>query len=182
MLDPTDRTTLLQLARGTLQEYLNTRHWLFFTPASPALLEMRATFVTLRHRVTHELRGCRGEVEAQHPLWESVQRVSVLSAVDDPRFPPMTLRELPDTHLEISVLTPLRRVTHPDEIVVGQHGVMIRHGYRGGLFLPQVPIEQGWDRDEYLSTLCWMKASLPPDAWRKPDTQLYVFETEIFEE
>ena len=182
MLDQFVRTTLLTLARDTLQEYLGTRRWLSFAPSSPALLEPRATFVTLRHRLTQELRGCRGEIEAQYPLWESVQRVSVLSAVDDPRFPPMTLRELPDTHIEISVLTPLRRVTNPEEIVVGQHGVMIRHGYHGGLFLPQVPVEQGWDRAEYLSTLCWMKAGLPPDAWRNSDTQLYVFETEIFEE
>ena len=182
MLNPSDRTTLLILARDTLQEYLSTRHWLPFTPASPALLDRRATFVTLRQRLTHDLRGCRGEIEARYPLWESVQQVSVLSATDDPRFPPMSLRELPDIHIEISVLTPLERVANPDDIEVGRHGVMIRHGQRGGLFLPQVPVEQGWDRDEYLSTLCWMKAGLPPDAWRKPDTQLYVFECEIFEE
>jgi AmmeMemoRadiSam system protein A len=182
MLDPADRTTLLTLARNTLQEYLSTRRWLPFTPTSPALLESRATFVTLRHRLTHELRGCRGEIEAEYPLWESVQRVSVLSAIDDPRFQPMTLSELPATHIEISALTPLRLVNSPDEVIVGQHGVMIRKGGRGGLFLPQVPIEQGWDRDEYLSTLCWMKAGLPADAWRKKDVQLYTFEAEIFEE
>ena len=182
MLDQTDRTTLLKLARDTLQEYLSTRRRLPFEPTSPALLDRRATFVTLRHRLTHDLRGCRGEIEAQYPLWESVQRVSILSATDDPRFAPMTLRELPDMHIEISMLTPLERVANADEIVVGRHGVMIRHGRRGGLFLPQVPVEQGWDRDEYLSTLCWMKAGLPPDAWRKPETELYVFESEIFEE
>ena len=80
------------------------------------------------------------------------------------------------------MLTPLRLAKSPDEVVVGKHGVMIRKGGRGGLFLPQVPEEQGWDHDEYLSTLCWMKAGLPADAWRKPDVQLYLFEAEIFEE
>ena len=182
MLDQTDRTALLALARNTLQEYLSTHRWLSFAPTSPALLETRATFVTLRHRLSHELRGCRGEIEAEYPLWESVQRVSVLTAVDDPRFPPVKLAELTDLHIEISALTPLQLVNSPDEVIVGKHGVMIRRGGRGGLFLPQVPIEQGWDRDEYLSTLCWMKAGLPADAWRKKDTQLYTFEAEVFEE
>ncbi len=181
MLDQTDRITLLKLARDTLEEYLSTRRRLSFEPASPALLELRATFVTLRHRLTHDLRGCRGEIEPQYPLWESVQRVSILSATDDPRFRSMTRDELVDTHIEISVLTPMR-LSSPDEVIVGQHGVMIRRGGSGGLFLPQVPVEQGWDREEYLSTLCWMKAGLPADAWRKPGTQLYTFEAEIFEE
>jgi AmmeMemoRadiSam system protein A len=182
MLEPADRHTLLTLARDTLQEYLNTRRMPQFEPISPALLEPRATFVTLRQRQTRELRGCRGEIEARYPLWESVQRVSVLSATDDPRFPPLVLTALPDTHIEINVLTPLRLIDNPEEIEVGRHGVMIRSGRRGGLFLPEVPVEQGWDRDEYLSTLCWMKAGLPADAWRKKEAQLYVFEAEIFEE
>jgi AmmeMemoRadiSam system protein A len=105
-----------------------------------------------------------------------------LSATDDPRFRPMARDDLADMHIEISVLTPLRLASSPDEVIVGQHGVLIRKGGHGGLFLPQVPVEQGWDRDEYLSTLCAMKAGLPADAWRKPGTQLYTFEAEIFEE
>jgi AmmeMemoRadiSam system protein B/AmmeMemoRadiSam system protein A len=181
-LSAEDKTALLKLARDTLHEYLTARVTPKFEPVSAAMQQPRATFVTLRHKHTHDLRGCRGEVFARYPLWESVQHVSVLSAVDDPRFPPMTAGELPDMHIEISVLTPMRLATSPDEVVVGQHGVMIRKGGRGGLFLPQVPVEQGWDHDEYLSTLCWMKAGLPADAWRKPETQLYIFEAEIFEE
>jgi uncharacterized protein (TIGR00296 family) len=94
----------------------------------------------------------------------------------------MTHDELADMHIEISVLTPMRLARRPEEVIVGRHGVMIRKGGHGGLFLPQVPVDQGWDRDEYLSTLCWMKAGLPADAWRKPGTQLYIFEAEIFEE
>ena len=177
-----DHTQLLKLSRGTLAEYLQTRKMPLFEPTSIATQQPRATFVTLRHKLTHDLRGCRGEVFARYPLWESVQRVSVLSATDDPRFSPMRFDELAEMHIEISVLTPLRLARSPEEVVVGRHGVMIRKGGHGGLFLPQVPTEQGWDRDEYLSTLCWMKAGLPADAWRKPDTQLYIFEAEIFEE
>jgi MEMO1 family protein len=192
-LSADDKATLLKLARTTLAEYLQASHPAaartretrirpHFEPTSAAMEQPRATFVTLRHRQTHDLRGCRGEVFARYPLWESVQRVSLLSATDDPRFRPMSHAELADVHIEISVLTPMRLAHNPEEVVVGKHGVMIRQGGHGGLFLPQVPVEQGWDRDEYLSTLCWMKAGLPADAWRKPDTQLYIFEAEIFEE
>ena len=177
-----DKTVLLTLARDTLHEYLTTHHKPAFEPTSGAVQQPRATFVTLRHKRTHELRGCRGEVFARYPLWESVHRVSILSAIDDPRFPPMTAAEVPDIHIEINVLTPLRLARSPEEVIVGRHGVMIRKGERGGLFLPQVPVEQGWDRAEYLSTLCWMKAGLPADAWRRQDVQLYIFEAEIFEE
>ncbi len=181
-LSDEDKAALLKLARATLDEYLGTRTRPAYEPASAAQQQPRATFVTLRDKHTHDLRGCRGEVFARYPLWESVQRVSILSATDDPRFRPMTHDELADMHIEISVLTPMRLARRPEEVIVGQHGVMIRKGRHGGLFLPQVPVEQGWDRDEYLSTLCWMKAGLPADAWRKPDTQLYIFEAEIFEE
>ncbi len=177
-----DKTALLKLARATLDEYLQTHTRPHFEPTSAAMEQPRATFVTLRHKQTHDLRGCRGEVFARYPLWESVQRVSLLSATDDPRFRPMSHAELADMHIEISVLTPMRLAHGPEEVIVGQHGVMIRAGGHGGLFLPQVPQEQGWDHDEYLSTLCWMKAGLPADAWRKPGTQLYIFEAEIFEE
>jgi AmmeMemoRadiSam system protein A len=181
-LDAADKIALLKLARSTLAEYLSDRTRPAYEPTSAAQQQPRATFVTLRHKHSHDLRGCRGEVFARYPLWESVQRVSILSATDDPRFRPMAHDELADMHLEISVLTPMRLARSPEEVIVGRHGVMIRKGGHGGLFLPQVPGEQGWDRDEYLSTLCWMKAGLPADAWRKPGTQLYLFEAEIFEE
>jgi MEMO1 family protein len=192
-LSDNDKIALLKLARATLDEYLQASHPAatrtretrtkpHFEPTSEAMQQPRATFVTLRNRQTHDLRGCRGEVFARYPLWESVQRVSLLSATDDPRFRPMSHAELADMHIEISVLTPMRLARSPEEVIVGKHGVMIRGGGHGGLFLPQVPEEQGWDRDEYLSTLCWMKAGLPADAWRKPGVQLYIFEAEIFEE
>jgi AmmeMemoRadiSam system protein B/AmmeMemoRadiSam system protein A len=181
-LNAEDKAALLKLARSTLDEYLGNRTRPSYEPSSAAQQQPRATFVTLRNKHTHDLRGCRGEVFARYPLWESVQHVSILSATDDPRFRSMTHAELADTHIEISVLTPMRLARNSDEVIVGQHGVMIRKGVHGGLFLPQVPVEQGWDRAEYLSTLCWMKAGLPADAWRKPGTQLYIFEAEIFEE
>ena len=181
-LSAEDKSVLLKLARDTLDQYLSEHRLPAFTPASAIMQQPRATFVTLRQKQSHELRGCRGEVMAQYPLWESVQQVSVLSATDDPRFRPVRHAELAGLQIEISVLTPMRLARDPSEVVVGKHGVMIRQGLRGGLFLPQVPVEQGWDHDEYLSNLCAMKAGLPADAWRKKDVQLYIFEAEIFEE
>jgi hypothetical protein len=181
-IDDADRSELLRLARETLNARLEGRPLPEPRSDSPGLRLPRATFVTLRHRATGELRGCRGEVFARSPVWESVRRVTVLSAVDDPRFLPMQAAEAPETHIEISVLSPLHRVASPDEVIVGRHGVLVRRGGRGGLFLPQVPVEQGWDHDQYLDYLCEMKAGLPRDAWRKPNTDLYVFEADVFEE
>jgi AmmeMemoRadiSam system protein B/AmmeMemoRadiSam system protein A len=177
-----DRKFLLQLARNTLHAHLEGRPLPEPRIESPGLRLPRATFVTLRNRRTGDLRGCRGEVFAASEVWESVRRVTTLSASNDPRFRPMQALEAVDMHIEISILSPLRRVQLPDEVIIGKHGVLVRRGMRSGLFLPQVPIEQGWDHDEYLDYLCEMKARLPRDSWRKPDTHLYVFEADVFEE
>ncbi|HEY4691543.1 MAG TPA: AmmeMemoRadiSam system protein B [Anaerolineae bacterium] len=181
-LTDAEKTELLHLARGTIVAHLNDWSLPGLQFDSPGLHLPRATFVTLRVKSTGELRGCRGEIFARSEVWESVRRVSLLSAVDDPRFAPMQPHESNDLHIDISVLTPLRKASSPDEVIVGQHGVLVRRGHRGGLFLPQVPVEQGWDRDEYLTNLCAMKAGLPADAWRRPDTDLYLFEADVFEE
>lgn len=181
-LTDSDRAELLRIARETLSAHAENRSLPELEIDSPGLRLPRATFVTLRRRSTGELRGCRGEVFARSEVWESVRRVTLLSALDDPRFTPLRPDELAGTHIEISVLSPLRLAESPDEVIVGKHGVLVRRGGHGGLFLPQVPTEQGWGHDEYLDNLCAMKAGLPRDAWRKPDTQLYIFEADVFEE
>jgi len=118
----------------------------------------------------------RGEVLRASPLWESVQQVSILSATDDPRFPPMKAPKLADMHIEISVLTPLRLAKSPAEVGWwASMGVMIRKGKRGGLFFcRKCRKSRAGISDEYSIVHCagW-KANLPADAWRKPDVQLY---------
>jgi AmmeMemoRadiSam system protein A len=142
-LSAEDKQTLLHLVRQTLNEYLSSGEMPpEFKTDSPALLQPRATFVTLRVRETGELRGCRGEVIARQPLVESVMNMVIASATDDPRFPPVTADEVPNLHLEISALTPMKPIK-PEEVVVGRHGLMIVKGYSSGLLLPQVPVEQG---------------------------------------
>jgi len=175
-----DKTVLLKVARDTLASYLRDGQRPALSTQSPGLLAPRATFVTLRVRDTGELRGCRGEVMARVPLVESVQNNAISSAVDDPRFPPVVADEVPRLHIEISVLTPMQPI-QPENVLVGQHGLMISKGYRSGLLLPQVPIEQGWDRVAFLRGLC-RKAWLPDNAWQDKDAELLSFEAIVFGE
>jgi len=179
VLTKEDKRALLALARQRLQEHLDRREPAAVSADSDALLEHRPTFVTWRTS-TGELRGCIGEVIAQRPLVESVARMAVASGTQDPRFPSITAQELPHLKVEISALTPITPIA-PDRVEVGRHGLMISKGHSSGLLLPQVPIEQGWNREEFLRGLCH-KAGLPADAWRDSDVQLHSFEAEVWGE
>lgn len=174
-----DRAALLELARETLVRYLDDRS-LPDVPDRPALREPRAVFVTLRRVDTGELRGCRGESVARRALGEAVPLMAIAAAVDDPRFVPVTAAELPHLHLEISALSAPAPI-HADEVVVGQHGLILRAGGRAGLLLPQVPTEHGWDVTTYLEALC-RKAGLPPEAWTLPSAELQAFTAEVWGE
>ena len=182
-LSAEDKITLLKLARTTLDEYLQTRTRPHFDTdfgchGTAARHVRHAAPQTDARSARLPGRGlCALSVVGKCAARQRAQRHRRSAFQAHER-----MRELADMHIEISVLTPMRLAHSPEEVIVGQHGVMIRAGGRGGLFLPQVPVEQGWDHDEYLSTLCWMKAGLPADAWRKPNVQLYIFEAEIFEE
>jgi len=175
-----DKQALLRLARQTLNDYLGKGTRPDLEPTLPALLQPRAAFVTLRVRETGALRGCVGEVIAREPLWECVMNMAVAAATGDPRFPPVQVDELPGLHIEISALTPMKPIK-PEQVVVGRHGLMIVRGLERGLLLPQVPVEQGWDREEFLRGLCH-KAWLPENAWKAKDAQLYAFEAEVWGE
>ncbi len=174
------RQTLLRLARLVLGEFLERGTVPECRTDVTALLEPRATFVTLTRRASGELRGCRGECPARRPLVESVARMVVASATDDPRFQPLTAGELPDTRIEISALTPLEPI-QPENIVVGRHGLVISSAGSSGLLLPQVPVSQGWDRLAFLDGLC-EKAGLPSCDWQRDDISLYGFEAEVWRE
>lgn len=177
-LDSEQQAALLALARESIAAYLSGRP-LPEPPDDPAFARKRAVFVTLHKH--GRLRGCIGSLEATQPLGQAVISAALAAATEDPRFRPVTADELDDLHLEISVLSPLRRVTSPDEIIVGTHGVLVRQGWRSGVFLPQVAPEQGWNREEMLTHLCAEKAGLPPDAW-KHGAELYVFTAQVFAE
>ena len=136
-------------------------------------------FVTLRE--DKELRGCIGYVEPIKPLIEAVQEVAAKAALEDPRFDPLSARELVHVEIEISVLSPMRRIRTLDEIEIGKHGLIIELGDYRGLMLPQVATEHGWDLETFLSQTA-RKTGLPSTGWKDPDARIYTFTAEIIGE
>lgn len=169
---------LLDLARETIQCRLNGDPLPSREPDREVLLEHRGAFVTLK--IAGRLRGCIGHVVGVAPLWQAVRDNAISAAFHDPRFEPLQADELPQTVIEISALTPLRRGT-PDEVMVGRDGIMIERGPARGLLLPQVASELGWNRETFLDHTC-RKAGLEPGCWRHPDTVISIFSAQVFGE
>ncbi|MHB8110227.1 MAG: AmmeMemoRadiSam system protein A [Syntrophorhabdaceae bacterium] len=141
------------------------------------LEEKCGAFVTIKN--CGNLRGCIGYVRGYLPLHETVKQMAIQAAFNDPRFEPVTKDEWKDCDFEISVLTPMKKIKNIEEIEVGKHGLYIEKGVHSGLLLPQVPIEQGWDRTTFLEYTCY-KAGLPKDAWKSKDTDIYIFSADVF--
>lgn len=179
-LDEETKKEALQIVRKTLQEYLTNGKIPQIVPKSRVLQEPLGAFVTLRKN--HELRGCIGRFEPNESLFKVIQEMAIAAAADDPRFSPVTRDELKEVTIEISVMTPKRKINDWSEIVLGKHGVVIQQGARSGTFLPQVATETGWSKEEFLSQLCSQKAGLPANCYLDPEVNLYVFEAQVFEE
>lgn len=177
-LDDAERHKLLALARHTLEAHFRTGLPPLPRPASPELRRFGGAFVTWRRK--GELRGCIGRLQEQAPLALTVARMALHAALADPRFPPVAAGELPGLTVEVSVLSPLREVAGPEEILAGRDGVVMEKDGRSAVFLPQVAVEQGWDRDELLGQLS-LKAGLPKDAWRR-GARFRTFRAEVFAE
>ena len=169
---------LLRIARSSVEEALRGHRSRLAKPQNPALLQLHGAFVTLR--VGGALRGCIGTLRASEPLYQTVAKMARAAAFEDPRFPPLNKEEYGEIELEISVLTPLERLDDPGRIEVGRHGLYITRGHFGGVLLPQVATEQGWDRLRFLEETC-RKAGLPRGAW-KSGADVNVFEAEVFGE
>jgi len=137
-------------------------------------------FVTLKK--LDRLRGCMGTLDPSMALVEAVREAAVRAALYDPRFPPVVAPELPDLRVAVSILSELRLLRELHELQLGRHGILVRQAERRGLFLPQVASEHGLDRETFLLRCCAEKAGLPPDAWRDPATEVFLFTTEVFEE
>ncbi|MEW6681246.1 MAG: AmmeMemoRadiSam system protein A, partial [bacterium] len=136
-------------------------------------------FVTL-HTKEGILRGCIGYILPHKPLYQAIIDNAISAAVHDYRFPQVSYGELSSLKIEISVLTPPKKIGTYTEIILGKHGVVLSKEGCSAVFLPQVALEQGWTREETLTHLS-LKAGLPPDAWKK-DCQFEVFEAEVFSE
>ncbi len=180
-LNNDQRMFLLRAARAAVAAHLDGG---MVSPAATMTGEAwvhasRGVFVTLRCH--SELRGCIGVIEAAESIGENVLRCAVLAATEDPRFPPLTRQELPDTRFEISLLSAPRPVSGPGDVRVGDHGVIVTKGRHRGLLLQQVAVEQGWRAEEFLDEAC-RKAGLPRGAWKEAGVLLEVFSAEVFSE
>lgn len=176
-LNSSERDFLKRTARRSLEHAVKGAALECPEAPTQALRDKRGAFVTLKRK--GKLRGCIGYIRAYKPLVDAVWEMTESAAMRDDRFIPVEPKEVDAIEIEITVLSPLQRITNPDDVLVGRHGLLITRGYQSGVLLPQVPVEADWDRDTFLSQTC-IKAGLPPDAWHDPDTVLEVFTAEVF--
>ncbi len=177
LLNEKEQKILLRIARQTLESYLKERKIPEFEVAEGKLKQEFGVFVTLKKN--GNLRGCIGHIEGDRPLYQLVSQMAIASATQDPRFSPVRLDELAQIRIEISVLSPIKKVKNIQEIVVGRDGLIIKKGFSSGLLLPQVPVEWGWNRNEFLRQVS-LKAGLEPDGWK--NAELYRFTAQVFGE
>jgi AmmeMemoRadiSam system protein A len=137
-------------------------------------------FVTL-HTAAGGLRGCIGRMASREPLEKTIRAMAIEAAFGDPRFPPLQAEELPRCKIEISVLSPMEACADPYSVTVGVHGLYLMYRGRAGVLLPQVPVEQGWDLQEYLDYIC-VKAGVPPKSYQAPGAELFTFTAVVFGE
>ncbi len=173
-----DKAGLLRLARYRIASRFSQRTAAPSDSFSAAVHAVRGAFVTLHKR--GQLRGCIGEIFPRRPLIKAVEEHAVNAAFQDPRFPALREDELAGIDIEISALSPPRKIGSYDEIEIGRHGIVISKQMQSAVFLPQVAPEQGWDLETTLGHLC-MKAGLPSSAW-KSDCEFHVFEADVFGE
>ncbi|MBA4357288.1 MAG: AmmeMemoRadiSam system protein A [Humidesulfovibrio sp.] len=181
-VSPEEQKYLKELVRLAIASHLTGRG-----PATPPeppaeltsglLRRPLGAFVTLK-RGGH-LRGCIGNLVGAGPLSQTVWDMAQAAAFQDPRFNPLTPPELDGLLIEISIMGPLTPCPDPQQVEIGRHGLIVRRGASQGLLLPQVPVEWGWDREQFLAQTC-RKAGLPAQAWREPDTEILWFEAVVF--
>ncbi|RZN44730.1 TIGR00296 family protein [archaeon] len=185
MLSIEEGTTLVRIARRSIEAHLRNE---VYTPESypDSFKERSGIFVTLSTYPDHCLRGCIGFPEPSHRLIDAATEAAIIAATRDPRFASVSIDEMDSITVEVTVLTPpvlveRRGRDYLDEFEVGTHGLIVEKGFYKGLLLPQVPVEWGWDKEEFISQTC-VKAGLQPDAWLTGDIDLYTFKGEVFAE
>jgi AmmeMemoRadiSam system protein A len=179
MFTDAQQRSLVEIARAAVIEAITGRRP---DPPAPAGLDQATgasgAFVTLRR--DGQLRGCIGTLECRRPLSEEIARVAISAAREDPRFDPLRPAELDDLDVEVSVLGPLEEIDprDPGAFEIGCHGLVVEHGQRRGLLLPQVATEWGWDRETFLSHAC-VKAGLEHGCWLR-GAKVYRFAADVF--
>lgn len=188
-MTPEEGRDAVNLARRTLETHVRGEAMASAEPPSGIFAEPRGVFVTLNLAGTGEggLRGCIGFPYPSFPLGRAIRQATVAAASEDPRFPPVSPRELDSIVVEVSVLTPpvelgaTDRTKLPSKVRVGIDGLIVSNEATSGLLLPQVATDFGFDSAEFLTQTC-LKAGLPPEAWLRSDTKVQAFQAEIFAE
>lgn len=178
VLTKKEQKELLRIARDTIVSVVTDGRIPAAESASPGLNGPCGCFVSIKQR--GQLRGCIGNFLSDQPLYRLTQEMAQSAATRDPRFYPMKPHDLDDFNLEISVLSPLHKISAIEEIQVGRHGIYIVKGSYRGVLLPQVATEYGWDRDTFLKHTC-LKAGLPENAWQK-ECDIFIFSAQVFGE
>jgi AmmeMemoRadiSam system protein B/AmmeMemoRadiSam system protein A len=173
-----EKVELLNIARQSIEAKVLGQSIPGFHTDSPLLQEKMGAFVTITKQ--GQLRGCIGHTRGIEPLYVTISKMAIAAATEDPRFPPLRPEEIDEVALEISVLTPFKKISNADEIEVGRDGLYIEKGYNHGLLLPQVATDYGWETEEFLEHTC-RKAGLPTDAWRA-GADIYIFSAQVFNE
>ena len=177
LLSESDRRQLLDLARRALEARVR-RVPPPIAECGGGLAVRHAAFVSIHCR--GDLRGCLGHLALDTPLGQTIVHLAGVVADSDPRFSAVSLNELPDLQVEISVLTSPREIDAITQIEVGRHGLIVEDGRRRGLLLPQVAVEHLWTREMFLEHTC-IKAGLPRNAWQH-GARVLVFEAQVFGE
>jgi len=179
-MNDTQKQTLLKVARDTVEAIIKGKPTEVSQSNDPELNAHCGCFVTLKNH--GRLRGCIGNFISDSPLIQLVAEMAKASATSDPRFfaDRISAGELDQLDVEISVLSPLQKTSEPLSLQLGVDGIYIKKGHVSGCFLPQVATETGWSKEEFLSYCCSHKAGLAPDAWKDPDTEVYLFTADVF--
>jgi AmmeMemoRadiSam system protein A len=179
-MNDVQKQTLLKVARDTVEAVITGGKMPQPQSDDVELNAPCGCFVTLKN--TEKLRGCIGQFTSEKPLIELVFEMAKSSSTGDPRFfgDPITADELEQLDIEISVLSPLQRTDEPLSLRLGIDGIYIKKGFASGCFLPQVATETDWSKEQFLSYCCAHKAGLAPDAWKDPDTEVYLFTADVF--
>jgi AmmeMemoRadiSam system protein A len=190
-----EKSALLADARETITARLENRRPVYsrgrelaVESGGSALAQPCGAFVTI-HKTAKgtaggsgkQLRGCIGRMIGAESLEKTVRTMALEAAFGDPRFPPLSAAELPYCDIEISALSPMEKCPDPRQVKVGVHGLYLIYRGRSGVLLPQVPVEQGWNLDEYLDYIC-VKAGVPPKSYNAPDAELRTFTAVVFGE
>ena len=178
-LTPKEQAILLAIARQAVVACVRSDSDYVEPREEEALNVRRGCFVTIKQQ--GQLRGCIGNFQSELPLFKEVAAMACASAIRDPRFYPMKEKDLDDFSIEISVLSPLKKIDEIEQIVIGQHGIYLEKGYYRGVLLPQVATERHWDRSTFLKQTC-LKAGLAADAWKAEDCEIYIFSAQVFHE